>query len=330
MEHSTKMLLKLSLCFAGIFVSYMCNGVAVETITNIFGEKMYTLYFSLVLVPSLFNTVFARTALFIKSYLYNETPLLLPVKSIEKKTCDIPKKFYFICSVLFMGSMLCANASLAHINYPTQLVTKSSKPIAILIFSFLVHRKLLYSNYRMISVTCIVTSICWFTYQQQSLTQLKSDADHNNGTFGLLLVCMSLLFDGMLATTQESMKTKYTISTYEMMFYINLYSSIMLLTGVIVKGEMKPFVDFAILKPEIIFYLIILGVSGAVGSNFIYYTVVEFGPLTCSVVTTSRKFFNVLLSIVLFSHVMTFKLWLSVCCVFMSLFFDIWSQYRYS
>lgn len=48
----------------------------------------------------------------------------------------------------------------------------------------------------------------------------------------------------------------------------------------------------------------------------------EFGPLVVSVVTTTRKFFTVLASVVLFGNVLTSRQWIGAIAVFTGLFLD--------
>ncbi|TMS14803.1 Solute carrier family 35 member B1 [Larimichthys crocea] len=51
-------------------------------------------------------------------------------------------------------------------------------------------------------------------------------------------------------------------------------------------------------------------------------TVVYFGPLTCSIVTTTRKFFTILGSVILFGNVMSTMQWVGTILVFLGLGFD--------
>lgn len=51
--------------------------------------------------------------------------------------------------------------------------------------------------------------------------------------------------------------------------------------------------------------------------TFIFMTVVNFGPLTCSIVTTTRKFFTILGSVLLFGNVMSSMQWVGTVLVFL-------------
>lgn len=55
--------------------------------------------------------------------------------------------------------------------------------------------------------------------------------------------------------------------------------------------------------------------------------VAEYGPLPCSVVTTTRKFFTVLTSVILFGNVLIPRQWLGAILVFSGMAIDILNQF---
>ena len=63
--------------------------------------------------------------------------------------------------------------------------------------------------------------------------------------------------------------------------------------------------------------------AGALGQLFILLMVSGYGPLACSVVTTTRKFFTVLCSVILFGNVLTGRQWFGAILVFAGLFADM-------
>lgn len=56
---------------------------------------------------------------------------------------------------------------------------------------------------------------------------------------------------------------------------------------------------------------------------FFYVQVSEFGPLSCSVVTTTRKFFTILCSVILFGNHLAPRQWFGAVLVFAGLFADM-------
>lgn len=49
-------------------------------------------------------------------------------------------------------------------------------------------------------------------------------------------------------------------------------------------------------------------------------TVVYFGPLTCSIITTTRKFFTILASVILFANPISSMQWVGTVLVFLGKF----------
>ena len=49
-------------------------------------------------------------------------------------------------------------------------------------------------------------------------------------------------------------------------------------------------------------------------------TVVYFGPLTCSIITTTRKFFTILASVILFANPISSMQWVGTVLVFLGEF----------
>lgn len=88
-------------------------------------------------------------------------------------------------------------------------------------------------------------------------------------------------------------------------------------------GEGLEFIQFGIRHSEVWLHLSLIALCGALGQLFIFLMVAGFGPLACSVVTTTRKFFTVLCSVLLFGNVLIARQWLGAILVFAALFTDM-------
>jgi drug/metabolite transporter (DMT)-like permease len=111
-------------------------------------------------------------------------------------------------------------------------------------------------------------------------------------------------------------------SPLNFMHFVNLWSSGILIIGVIAFGEGPKFVDFVTKHPEILQYLGLAVIVGACGQIFISSMVSNFGPLPLSIVTTTRKFFSVFLSVILFGNTLSSRQWLAAGLIFGALFLD--------
>ena len=112
-------------------------------------------------------------------------------------------------------------------------------------------------------------------------------------------------------------------SAQYMMLSMNSWSSLMLITALLITGEGKEFIVFALKHSELLIHLASLALAGALGQLFIFMMVSHFGPLSCSIVTTTRKFFTVLCSVLFFGNNLSNRQWLGTGLVFAGLFADM-------
>ncbi|XP_016371227.1 solute carrier family 35 member B1-like [Sinocyclocheilus rhinocerous] len=87
-------------------------------------------------------------------------------------------------------------------------------------------------------------------------------------------------------------------------------------------GEVWEFLSFADRYPGIIYNILLFGITSALGQTFIFMTVVYFGPLTCSIITTTRKFFTILGSVLLFGNIISPMQWFGTILIFLGLGLD--------
>jgi len=69
-------------------------------------------------------------------------------------------------------------------------------------------------------------------------------------------------------------------------------------------------------------------ICSAVGQSFIFFTIAHFDPLVCTTVTTTRKVFSVILSIMLKGHALSFQGWSGVLLASSGIVSDIHEKYH--
>jgi UDP-galactose transporter B1 len=77
---------------------------------------------------------------------------------------------------------------------------------------------------------------------------------------------------------------------------------------------------------QVIPQIVIFAIAGAIGQSFIYYTIYAFNSLVCSLITTTRKFFSILASVIYFGHSLTNTQWFGVGLVFAGLGLDMYNS----
>lgn len=241
---------------------------------------------------------------------------MLTIKPHKEDTT--PTKYYAVSALTYLLAMVSSNMALRWVPYPTQVVGKSAKPIPVMILGVLIGRKS-YSWTRYACVFTIVVGVILFMFKESKVANLPSE------TVGLgeLLLFLSLTMDGLLGAVQERMRAASAPTGQQMMLAMNFWSTLFLGFAMIVTGEGREFVHFATRHPEVWGHLALVCLCGCMGQLFIFLMVAGFGPLACSVVTTTRKFFTVLCSVVLFGNVLIPRQWFGAVLVFSGLFADM-------
>jgi drug/metabolite transporter (DMT)-like permease len=134
---------------------------------------------------------------------------------------------------------------------------------------------------------------------------------------------ISLFSDGMLASVQQQLMNNKKIGKWEMMQHIGMGGFLISLTYAIVSGDLGRFITFIGQYPSIINPIIVLSCLGVLGQFFIFYCIryriifiiSKFSPRVLSIVTTTRKFFTVLVSIFIFGHVVSPLQWGAITLV---------------
>ena len=82
-------------------------------------------------------------------------------------------------------------------------------------------------------------------------------------------------------------------------------------------------IGFVSKYPEVLTDILLFGIASAAGQNFIFLTLQQFGALTLATITTTRKFFTILFSVILFGHSLFLQQWIGVFVVFLGLGMEI-------
>jgi solute carrier family 35 (UDP-galactose transporter), member B1 len=240
--------------------------------------------------------------------------VILQIKSPEPN--QTPQGWFAAAAFTYVSAMVCGNMALRTITYPTQVIAKSSKPIPVMLLGVLLAHKR-YTVQKYFFVLMIVVGVILFIYKDG-----KSKEGETNGHIGLIFIGMSLLSDGVLGAIEDRMRAATKPSALNFMFSINMFSAVFLTAGAVVTGEVLGFYEFATKYPEILFKIGSAAFVGSFGQIFIFMMISEFGPLPCSIVTTTRKFFTVLISVIFLGNPLSGRQEIATVLVFGALFAD--------
>ncbi|KAG2806371.1 hypothetical protein PC129_g16733 [Phytophthora cactorum] len=195
----------------------------------------------------------------------------------------------------YLGAMLCSNEALKH-----------------------------YTLRDYICVVVITTGIAVFQLGKGS----AKHAERENSTYGLLLLFLSLTLDGISGPKQEEIAHQLRPSVHQQMLNTNIWAVVYTGIGALVTGQALEGFFFCMENPAILNSVFYFSVCSALGQNFIYFTIQQFSALTCTTITTTRKFFTILFSVVWYGHELSLMSWLGVAVVFIGLGWELSSKYQ--
>ncbi|XP_014254428.1 solute carrier family 35 member B1 homolog [Cimex lectularius] len=304
------MSLRFAFIAGGIFSLYCLFAVLQEKLLKgTFGEEKerFTYVLPLLLVATVFNYCYA-----------------VFMKRLSDRTTEdtkIPTLYITCISLTYLLAMVTSFMALQWVSYPMQIVAKSAKPIPVMVMGVLIgHKSFPLRKYFIIIL--IVSGVALFLYREDKAVNIVKTSEMVG--FGEILLFMSLLMDGLTNSMQERVMAKYKPKSDQLMLEMNKWSMLYLGLMVLVTGEGMDFLSFVQRHPSSILQIIMISFCGALGQFFIYLCLVEYGTLTCSVITTTRKFFTVFSSIIIFGHVLKTRQWVGIVFVFFGLFLDIY------
>jgi len=102
-----------------------------------------------------------------------------------------------------------------------------------------------------------------------------------------------------------------------MMMYSNIYSTIGLIIAIFFLSQWNISIQFCFKYPEVGIDIILLGIVAGLGQIAIYYLVANESALLCTIITTTRKLFTILLSVLWFNHALLVRQWVGIGLVFL-------------
>jgi UDP-galactose transporter B1 len=199
-------------------------------------------------------------------------------------------------------------------------------------------------------VLAVTAGVALFTiYHPPSGSKSKAKAkSQSSSIYGLTLLGINLLFDGLTNTVQDHIFTSPArygkFSGPQMMVAQNiiatlLTSAYLLLTPMIPLSllptmaqssgeELSAAIDFLQRHPSVLYDVLGFATCGAVGQLFIFATLERFSSLLLVTVTVTRKMLTMLLSVLWFGKRLTGGQWLGVGLVFSGIGAEGWIQQR--
>ncbi|RKF59016.1 UDP-galactose transporter-like protein 1 [Erysiphe neolycopersici] len=230
-------------------------------------------------------------------------------------------------------------ASLSHIDYITFILAKSCKLLPVMFLNITVFRKS-YPLYKYLVIFAVTAGVAIFTLYATSPKKAskRSTSSERNSSWGLFLLGVNLLFDGLTNTTQDYIfQTFQPYTGPQMMCANNIISSVLTLSYLFFSpylsvmgigeylglnitsssgSELTQALAFMAHHPKVWADVLGFAICGAIGQIFIFYTLSTFSSLLLVTITLTRKMLTMILSVIWFGHKLVKAQWIGVGLVF--------------
>lgn len=306
----------LALCVVGICSCYIYYGLLQERYFS--GPNRIGANFALVsqtATNSVVALVWSRVELLFRSSSKQQ-------QVVSEQGNSLNHALLLLTSFCYIGAMSTSNHSFHYVSYPTAVLAKSCKLIPTMVMSIWIERKQ-YAAQEWLAAGCITLGIVIFNLSRLS----DKGSDTTDSWHGIVLLLISLGMDGFLGSCQGLLKRRDVKgnqqrppTAMETMLYVNLYALLWLIPMAWYSGE---WTDGIARLDEIKEGMVLLNAAAASGQVFIFLTLTWFTPLVCTTITTTRKFFTILLSVLHFGHVFSATQWTAIGLVFGGLYTGI-------
>ena len=228
---------------------------------------------------------------------------------------------YALTSLSNTLSSWCQLEALKYVSFPVQVLAKSSKMVPVMIMGRILSGKR-YPWYEYGVAVVVGAGVTTFLLSQEG----GKDDDNVTQFSGVLLMLGYLMSDSFTSQWQDVLFKEYELSSYQMMFGINAFSSIFTLASLLSTGELFSSMTFLAQNPDCIWHICAFSTAGAVGQTFIFLTIKEFGPLVFTIVSTVRQLLAIILSVIIFGHTVAAQGMLGAVMVFVAILYRVWRK----
>lgn len=344
-------ILSLIICVSGIYASFLTWGLLQERITTTPYQPLPTIikqlppgdaaveYFKYPIVINTIQSLFA--------FISGSTYLLATTgtwKPLPSRSSLFPLALVAITTTLASPF---GYASLAHVDYLTFILAKSCKLLPVMALHITLFGKR-YPISKYLIVLTVTAGVAIFTLYHPPKPG-KSTSTRKNSYYGLSLLGVNLLFDGLTNTLQDHIfksphrygpirGPQMMVSTSLIAFL--LQSIYLLFTPLIPSSYLPSFIpassttdlplalSFIRRHPSVTPNILGFCVAGAIGQLFIFATLERFSSLVLVTVTVTRKMLTMVLSVVWFGKRLTGMQWVGVGLVFGGVVVEGWIGQR--
>lgn len=301
---------KLLICVIGLQCSYLMWGYLQEKImTSTYGDLKFQDSQFLVFM----NRILALSMVF--GY----------ISLVKQPTHKTPLYKYSFSSFSNIMSSWCQYEALKYVSFPTQVICKASKTLAVILMGKVVSRKK-FPAYEYVCAALIFVGVSVFLlWNPQETTKNYTTETTLSGLFILLGY---IVFDSFTSNWQGELYSTYKMSSYQCMLGTNIFSSLFTGVSLLMEGMLFSNLLLCLQHTQLAYDVIGMSIFSMTGQFFIFYCIETFGPVVFTIIMACRQVLSIIVSCFMFGHPLTAQSFLGALIVFIAIFLRIYAKQR--
>lgn len=301
---------KLLICVVGLQCSYLMWGYLQEKImTSTYGDLKFKDSQFLVFM----NRILALSMVF--GY----------ISYVKQPTHKTPLYKYSFSSFSNIMSSWCQYEALKYVSFPTQVICKASKTLAVILMGKIVSRKK-FPAYEYVCAALIFVGVSVFLLWNPQETEKNYTKET---TFsGLMILIGYIVFDSFTSNWQGELYSTYKMSSYQCMLGTNIFSSLFTGVSLLIEGALFSNLFLCLSHPQLAYDVLGMSIFSMTGQFFIFYCIETFGPVVFTIIMACRQVLSIIVSCFMFGHPLTAQSFIGAFIVFIAIFLRIYAKQR--
>jgi adenosine 3'-phospho 5'-phosphosulfate transporter B3 len=201
-----------------------------------------------------------------------------------------------LLSAFSVSGIALANVSLGYVTYPTKVMFKSCKLLAVMLFSVVVYRRK-FAALEYVAAMLLTAGLATMSLDKAAF---NGSAQQSSSFIGVALLLISLVFDAAVGNLQERLLNVYGVPATSCIIFQSVVGSMLMFFATLSSGELQSALAFCADQWLTIVVLLAYGTVGYVGVRWYLTAVRCFGVVSAQCIATVRKMLTILVSFLLF------------------------------
>jgi adenosine 3'-phospho 5'-phosphosulfate transporter B3 len=214
-----------------------------------------------------------------------------------------PLHVYVGLSIVASLSVVLTNKGSILLNYPTQVVFKSSKLLFVMVMrAIFLRNKRRPGLLEAIGAVIVVAGLTGFTWASHK-HKIVANPEGMDSDFvlGVVVIMIALVCDSLLYMGEEA----YCFSTYqssnvEVILFTTVFGILNTFGTMVITGNVGESIRYSLYEPRLIVFVIAFSACNFLGTHFLLSIVSEFDANYAVLTTSVRKTFTILLSFLIY------------------------------